>query len=183
MSAEGQGSRRLLPPERLQPRHALSAFANGRHPALDEWLRDRAAASEGLSARTYVVCTAASPDRVIAYHAISTAMVGRGALPSAKLRRAMPDQVPMLLIGRLAVDASFQGIGLGSDLLADAVRRCVAAAAHAGARGILTHAIDDAAAAFYRRHGFVPSPLGELVLMMPIETARMLCTPAGPSDI
>lgn len=162
----------ILPPERLTSRHDVSGFSNGKHPTLDSWLKERALASEGLSARTYVISPADQPLRVVGYYAISTAMEERQALPSAKLRRGMPQQVPLLLIGRLALDASVQGRGLGADLLADAVRRCCAAAEIAGARAIVAHAIDDDAVAFYLHHGFVHSSLGERVMVLPIETAR-----------
>jgi GNAT superfamily N-acetyltransferase len=164
----------VLAPERLSAQHDLSQFRNGKHDSLDAWLRDRALASEGLSARTYVVCASGIPSRVIGYYAISTAMAHRSALPSAKLRRGMPDEVPLLLVGRLAIDVSYQKRGLGADLLIDALRRCLAAADTAGARAVITHAIDDDAVAFYERHGFLRSPFGERTLLMPIETARTL---------
>lgn len=161
--------KRVRAPEPLSVAHDLTAFENGKHPSLDEWLRERAGASEGLSARTYVACDADAHERVAGYYAIATAMEQRAALPSAKLRRGMPDQVPLLLIGRLAVDKSFQGIGLGSSLLADALRRCHAASSIAGARGVIAHAIDDDAMRFYEKHGFVRSPLGERVMLMAME--------------
>lgn len=161
----------ILPPERLTAQHNTNDFSNGKHPSLDAWLKERALESEGLSARTYVIRTAEYPKRVIGYYAISTAMEERLALPTAKLRRNLPQQVPLLLIGRLALDTSVQGQGLGVDLLADAIRRCCAASEIAGVRAIVAHAIDDAAARFYQRYGFVRSPLGERVMMLPIETA------------
>lgn len=164
----------VLAPGRLTARHDVSQFKSGKHESLDSWLRDRALASEGLSARTYVVCPAEAPARVIGYYAISTAMAHRAALPTAKLRRGMPEDIPLLLIGRLAVDAGHQGRGLGTDLLIDALRRCLIAAETAGARGVITHAIDDTATSFYERHGFVRCPLGERTLLMPIETVRDL---------
>ena len=160
----------ILPPEKLTARHDTSEFSNGKHPSLDAWLKERALESEGLSARTYVICTA--PARVVGYYAISTAMEERQALPTARLRRNQPDQVPLLLIGRLALDASVQRRGLGADLLADAVRRCCAASEIAGARAIVAHAIDDEAMRFYQHHGFVPSPLGERIMLLPIEAAK-----------
>jgi hypothetical protein len=101
-------------------------------------------------------------------------MEERVALPSAKLRRGMPERVPLLLIGRLAVDQAYQGIGLGTDLLSDALRRCLAASEIAGVRAVVTHAIDDAAVSFYQRHGFVLSPLGERVMLIPMDTTRAL---------
>ncbi len=168
------GAPALRAPEPLAAGHDVSRFANGVHSSLDQWLRERARASEGLSARTYVVCPAKEPDRVVGYFSISAAVEERNALRSAKLRRGMPERVPLLLIGRLAVDAEWRGRGLGSALLIDALRRCLAASEIAGARGVVAHAIDDAAVAFYERHGFVRSPLGERVMLMPIETVRSL---------
>lgn len=165
---------RVLPPERLSAAHELAQFHNGKHPSLDEWLKGRALASEGLSARTYVICSADNPNRVVGYYAISTAMEQRVGLPSAKLRRGMPEQIPLLLIGRLALDETFRGRGLGTDLLSDALRRCLAAADIVGARGVLAHAIDDDAVRFYKHHGFVVSPLSEHIMLMPMETASAL---------
>ncbi len=164
----------FLPPEGLSAGHDLSTFDNGKHPSLDDWLRDHARQGEGLSARTYVTCHVDDPARVVGYYAISTAMEQRIALPTARLRRGMPEQIPLLLIGRLAVDRAFQGRGLGTDLLVDAIRRCCAAADLAGARAIIVHAIDDDASAFYRKHGFLASLIGERLLLLPIETARDL---------
>jgi GNAT superfamily N-acetyltransferase len=166
------GVARVRPPERLNTRHDVSAFDNGKHPSLDVWLKERALASEGLSARTYVACDAGAADLVAGYYAISAAMEQRIALPSAKLRRGQPEQVPLLLIGRLAVDRAFQGMGLGTDLLADALRRCLAASEIAGARGVIAHAIDAEAERFYQRRGFLLSPLGERVMLLPIEILR-----------
>ena len=165
---------RVRAPERLTINHAISEFHSGKHSSLDDWLRNRALVGEGMPARTYVVCDADKKNRVVGYYAISTAMEERIALPSAKLRRGMPEQVPLLLIGRLAVDQTFQGMGVGGDLLSDALRRCLAVSDIAGVRAVVAHAIDDAAMSFYQRHGFMLSPLGERVMLMPIETVQAL---------
>jgi GNAT superfamily N-acetyltransferase len=164
----------ILAPARLTTAHDVSAFNNGRHPTLDDWLRNRALASERLSARTYVICGSSAPLRVVGYYAISTAMEERIALPNARLRRGKPEQVPLLLIGRLALDVSVQGQGIGTALLADALLRCLAASDIVGARAVVAQAIDDHALDFYRRNGFLSSPLGERVVLMPIETVRSL---------
>src|ERR1039458_10831860 len=77
----------LRAPERLTARHDVSSFDNGKHPSLDVWLRERALTSEGLSARTYVICDAATPNRVVGYYVMSTAMEQRIVLASARLSR------------------------------------------------------------------------------------------------
>jgi len=129
--------------------------------------------SEGLSARTYVICASRAANVVVGYYAISTAAAHRAALPSAKLRKGAPQDVPLLLIGRLAIDVTFQGQGLGAGLLADALRRCAAASTIAGVRGVLVNAIDDEAAGFYQRFGFIHAPpLGERTLLLPVEMLR-----------
>jgi GNAT superfamily N-acetyltransferase len=165
--------RGALPPEALAARHDLGRLANGRHASLDTWLRDYARTSEGLSSRTYVICAADEPDRVVGYYAIATAVAQGAGLPSAKLRRAMPDEVPLLLIGRLAVDQDWQSGGYGVALLADALRRCLAAGEIVGARGVIAHAIDETALSFYLKQGFVPAPeLGNRVVLAPIDALR-----------
>ena len=171
---------RVTAPERLTSDHQVADFSNGHHAALDTWLHDRALASEGASARTYVVCDADDVRRVVGYYTITTAMEQRGVLPTAKLRRGMPDQVPLLLIARLALDAAYQGTGLGADLLADALLRCASASEIAGARAVVVHAIDAEAAAFYEHHGFLVSPLGDLILLMPIEAVQSAAIRPAP---
>ena len=160
-------------PEPLGAEHDVERFNNGRHTTLDDWLRDRARTREGLSSRTYVICADAAPERVVGYYAIAMATAQRVALPTAKLRKGMPQEIPLLLIGRLAVDVEFQRQGLGSALLVDALRRCAAASDIAGARGVIAHAIDDEAAIFYQRHGFIAAPpLGVRTMLLPIEVLR-----------
>jgi GNAT superfamily N-acetyltransferase len=162
----------ILAPERLHAQHDVSQFDNRKHPSLDAWLKSRALPSEGMSARTYVICAHDAPRRVVGYYAISTAMEQRIFLPNAKMRRSMPDQVPLLLIGRLAVDRQYQGKGLGADLLFDGVRRCLEVSEIARVRAIITHAIDDDAVRFYQHHGFLRCPLGDRIMLLPIEAAR-----------
>jgi GNAT superfamily N-acetyltransferase len=166
--------RRIRDIEPLKASHDISRFRNERHKSLDEWLRMRAHASEGLSARTYVACSFTEPNRVIGYYAISAAEEERVFLPSAGLRRAMPDKVPLFLIGRLAVDVEFQGAGIGTDLLAHALRNCLAISTFGGVRGIVTHAIDDEAVRFYEKNSFRRSPLGERMMFIKIEAIREL---------
>jgi GNAT superfamily N-acetyltransferase len=84
----------------------------------------------------------------------------------------MPDPIPVMLMGRLAIDHSQQGQGIGRALLKDAILRTLKAAEIAGIRALLVHALDEQAASFYLHIGFMVSPIDPLVLMLPLDTAR-----------
>lgn len=143
----------LRPVELLDPaRHVVERFDSGAG-ALDDWLRRTAsvAAAAGTSA-TWVLCRG---DTVVGYYALAMGSVERGTAPS-RLGRGQPDPVPALLLARLALDRREQRTGLGADLLRDALARAVAGAHHYGARALVVDAVDEAAADFYRHHGFLP---------------------------
>ena len=162
------GARELTAPEHLTSAHDVSAFDSG-VPVLDDWLRKRAVANEETGAsRTYVVCAGR---RVVGYYALATGGVAQ-AQASGRVRRNMPDPVPVMILGRLAVDRDWQGRGLGRSLLRDAVLRTLQAAEIIGIRAILVDAISDEAKKFYERHGFTVSPVDPMILMITIADAR-----------
>jgi GNAT superfamily N-acetyltransferase len=101
----------------------------------------------------------------MAYYAIASGVVTCNEA-TGRLRRNMPDPIPVVVLGRLAVDRRHQGQGLGRALVADALRRSLAARRLIGARALLVHAIDGQAAAFYRSLGFRPSPLSASTLLL-----------------
>jgi len=144
---------RLGPVELLDSgRHDSQSFASG-VGELDDWLRHTAevAAAAGTAA-TWVL---SRRSRIVGYYALAMGSVEHRSAPS-RLRRGQPDPIPVLLLARLALDRSEQGHGLGADLLQDALIRAVAGARQYGARAVIVDAIDDRAAAFYARHGFLP---------------------------
>jgi GNAT superfamily N-acetyltransferase len=151
-------------PEKLRDDHDLSPFQCG-EPALDDWLRRRALPNDQSgAARTYVVCIGL---RVVAYYALAVGAVAHAGAPG-RVRRNMPDPVPVMIIGRLAVDQEFHGHGFGQGLLRDAVLRTFQAAEIAGIRAILVHAISSDAQRFYEKHGFLRSPIDPMMLMIPL---------------
>ena len=90
-----------------------------------------------------------------------------------RARRAMGQYpIPLVILARLAVDLDYQGQGLGSSLLQDAIRRTIAIAEQAGIRALLTHPIDAEAEAFYRRFGFEPTPVRDRQLILLLKDAR-----------
>ncbi len=154
-------------PEKLLAEHVLAGFASG-EPTLDDWLRRRALANEeNGSSRTYVVCVG---KRVVGYYSLAVGAVAHVGAPG-RVKRNMPDPVPVMVLGRLAVDNNFQGHGIGSGLLRDAVLRTMQAAEIAGIRAILVHALSNAATHFYQRHGFIASPIDPMTVMITVAEA------------
>ena len=155
-------------PEKLRPDHELLSFNSGT-PVLDDWLRRRALTNqESGASRTYVI---ALGDRVVGYYALATGAVAQ-AEATGRTRRNMPDPVPVMVIGRLAIDSRYQGRGLGRALLRDAVLRTLQAADIAGIRAVLVHAISEDAKRFYNRCGFQRSPLDPMTLMITLRDAQ-----------
>jgi len=140
----------LRAPEPLNDAHQLDAFTSGA-PTLDGWLQRKARANQVSGAsRTYVVCRG---DQVVGFYAVAAGSVSHDLLPR-KLKQNMPDPIPVIVLGRLAIDLSEQGNGLGRALLRDAILRVSAAAHEVGIAAILVHALNDRAKAFYIGCGF-----------------------------
>jgi predicted N-acetyltransferase YhbS len=156
-------------PEPINARHDLTAFSSGKEP-LDNWLRQRALKSEGRSARTYVVCDG---DTVVGYYSFAASSV-RLSDAHKPLQRNMPDPLPVILLGRLAVDANHKGRGIGSDMLRDALLRALSVSQLIGARAVMVHAIDEAAVSFYVASGFRRSDDLPMTLFLPMETIAAL---------
>jgi GNAT superfamily N-acetyltransferase len=157
-------SPRLSPPEPIHAEHDTASFAC-RHEPLRQWLHKRAL-SNALSGatRTYVVC---QNRQVVGYYALAAGSLAVASAPS-RIRRNMPDPLPVIVLGRLAVHDDWNGRGIGRGLLKDAVLRSLQAAELIGACALLCHAIDEDAKAFYLKHGLVESPLQPHTLMLPL---------------
>lgn len=158
----------LSAPEPLAAQHDTAAFACG-VDSLDHWLKQRALKNQATGAsRTFVVCEG---KRVVAYYALASSAVAVEAA-TGSLRRNMPDPIPVVILGRLAIDRSLQGSGMGRALVRDACLRVVAAADAIGIRGMIVHALSEPAQAFYERVGFDPSPLDPMTLMATLSDLR-----------
>ncbi|WP_431324066.1 GNAT family N-acetyltransferase [Rhizobium sp. YTU87027] len=152
----------LTAPTPLADHHELAVFSSG-VPELDDWLRRRARTNQaGGASRTFVAC---EKNRVVAYYALASGAVKQPEAPG-RFRRNMPDPIPVAVLGRLAIDQSYQGRGVGRALVRDAGLRLLNAAEILGIRGVLAHAISDDARAFYEAVGFLPSPSDAMMLMV-----------------
>jgi GNAT superfamily N-acetyltransferase len=152
----------LSAPEPLSATHDPSDFSSGSE-TLDDWLRRRAAKNENAGAsRTYVVCAGS---KIRGYYCLAAGSIELTRAPG-RVRRNMPDPVPVMVIGRLAAHSALQGQGLGLDLLRDAVQRTRQAARIVGIRAILVHALSEDAVRYYDKAGFRPSPVDPMTLMV-----------------
>jgi len=162
-----QSDQPLSAPDKLGSDHDCSQFECG-EPALDDWLRRRALQNQASGAsRTYVVCAG---QKVVGYYALAVGAVAHTEAPG-RVRRNMPDPVPVMIVGRLAVHKDYQGKKIGPALLRDAVLRTMQAAEIAGIRAILVHAISEQARQFYEACGFIPSPMDPMTLMITVPEA------------
>jgi GNAT superfamily N-acetyltransferase len=151
-------------PRLLEDTDDLSLFNCG-VPALNDWLKFRAKGNHISGAsRTYV---AEGNRRISAFYCLSAGSINHSDSPG-KFRRNMPDPVPVIIMGRLAVDIGFRGNGLGAALIKDALVRTVAIGQQAGVRALMVHAKDKDAARFYQKHDFIAAPHSELLLLIGI---------------
>jgi len=167
LSAAGH-DRTLSPPELLTAQHEISDFTST-EPTLDDWIKRRALKSQKSgAARTYVVT---SDDVVVGYYSLAVGSVSRRVSVN-RVRRNMPEPIPIMLLARLAIDGNWQGRGLGRSLLRDAVSRTIQAADIVGIRALLVHAISDDARRFYQYFGFQPSEIESMTLMATLPDLR-----------
>lgn len=155
---------RVTAPEPLSSIHQVVEFVSG-EAVLDDWLKQRGLKNQALgAARTFVVCKT-DTKHVAGFYSLATGSVNH-VEATGKLRRNMPDPIPVIILARLAVDVSFHGKGLGADLLHDAVLRCYRVAENIGVRAIMVHALTEEAKRFYLHHGFQASQTQERTLFL-----------------
>ena len=158
----------ITAPVPLANDHVIEGFNCGVAP-LDEWLKQRARPNSASGAsHTYVACDG---DRVVAYYALAAGAVAPAASPG-RFRRNMPDPIPVVVLGRLAIDRAYQGQGIGGALFRDAGLRVLQAADIIGIRGLLVDAISAEAKTFYLALGMSPSPLDPMTLMVTLSELK-----------
>jgi predicted N-acetyltransferase YhbS len=144
----------LSAPEPLNAAHVLTDFSCGK-PALDHWLKTRALSNQqkGITA----VMVVHDDGRVVGYYGLAPTSIVPTVMPRSIRTGQPPDPVPCLLLGQLATDLAWAGQGIGTGLVKHALERSVQAAALIGGRALVVNAVDNEAAQFWQRRGFVPS--------------------------
>ncbi len=158
-------------PRPIEPFDATAGFDSG-EASLDRYLTDRALPNHVSGFARCYVCIDDDTGRVVGYYTLSAVAVERADL-AGRARRNAPNPVPAVLLGRLAIDRSAQGLGLGRRLVRDAILSTLAAADRIGVRLLIVHALHERAATFYAGLGFSPSPTDPLHLYLLLDDARV----------
>lgn len=152
------------PPTVLTSSHEVSEFDCG-NDVLNDWLIKRALKNQNSGAsRTFVIC---QNNQVIGYYALASGSIERMATPKS-IARNMPEPIPVMVLGRLAIAARMHGQRLRSALLKDTLLRTLSVSKNVGIRAILVHAISEDAKQFYLGYGFQVSPIDPMTLMLPV---------------
>lgn len=150
-------------PQPLTAAHLTGDFDCG-ESVLNEWLKRRALSNQITGAsRTFVVVD--DDDLVRGFYALAAGAVSHQSATSS-VRRNRPEPIPVMVLGRLAVDRRTQGLRLGAALLQDAVNRAIAVSQNTGVRALLVHALNERARQFYAHYGFQESPQHPMLLML-----------------
>ena len=157
-------------PRRLTAADDVSTFSCGEQ-SLDNWLNLRAIRNEKDGNSRTFVSIERDTKLIAGYYCLSAHSVSREEMPGS-LRRNAPDPIPVILVGRLAVDARFAGRGLGYSLLADALAKGLEASDLIGSRAFLVDALNEKAVAFYERFGFRLMPESSRALYVTMADAR-----------
>ncbi len=155
-------------PALLDGEHSTAAFDCG-VSVLNDWLQKRALKNQRSGAsRTFVICEGRV---VIGYYALASGSVEREGAPKS-IARNMPEPIPVIVLGRLAIDAQSQGQHLGRALLQDVLLRTLTISQQVGVRALLVHAISSEAKRFYLSYGFRESPIDEMKLLLSIDQLK-----------
>lgn len=157
-------------PVALNPTHSIEHFDCGKR-TLNEWLiRYARQAQASGSAKTFVV---EDVGRVVGYFSLTVGQIETIDAPD-RIRKGMGRYpIPVVILARLAVSIDRKGLGIGRGMLQDSIRRTLMLSEQAGIRAMLTHPIDEEAAQFYKRFGFIASPCREQQLLLLLKEARL----------
>lgn len=160
---------KLTAPEPLKIGHLLESFSSGEE-ALELWLKNRAISNQNSGASRTFVTT--SDNQVMGYYALSTGVISTNQAVG-RFRHNMPTDIPIILLGRLAVDTRAKGLGIRRGLVKDACHRVIQTSGLVGIRGVVVHALTDDAKRFYEHIGFAPSPLDPMMLVVTLADLQL----------
>lgn len=158
----------IIDGKRISSEHILDDFDCGQL-SLNNCLKNRALKNDvGDASRTYVVCC---DNIVVAYYSLHLGCIQQSDAVR-KIKRNMPDSIPAIVLGRLAIDVNYQEQGLAKALIKDMFIRAIQVSDLAGTKAVLVKALSNNVTAFYKSFGFVQSKTDPLLLMKAISEVR-----------
>ncbi|MFO0967147.1 MAG: GNAT family N-acetyltransferase [Gemmataceae bacterium] len=154
-----------------EKRHVRDAFTCG-EPSLDRFLHQFVKQYDKRRLGKTFVATKSGANDVLAYYTLAAGSLAYAGFPASVAKKLPKHPVPVILLGRLAVDTSVRGEGLGTKLLMDAAWRVCDLAKSLGVYALKVEAIDAGAKTFYERFGFVPLEDNPLHLFLPVATIK-----------
>ena len=137
--------------------------------SLNYFLQKKSIKNEVSGASKTYVCTVGN--KVVAYYSLASGCVERKLAPG-NIKRNMPENIPVIILGRLAVDKRFTKLGLGSQLLKNAILRSLNVSQTVGIKAVLVHALSEQAKSFYKQYGFVITPFNESMLLYSLDNLK-----------
>ncbi len=155
--------------EKLARHHAVEEFDCGSEPLNQFLIRYALINQLSHASQTYI---GLAEDEVIGYYTLVVGEIGYADAPERLTKGMARHPIPLMVLARMAVSRQWQGKGVGTGLIKDAMRRTVSASEIAGIRAMAVHAKDEEARTFYRRFDFEPSPIQPLHLYMLVKDLR-----------
>ncbi|TRX56708.1 GNAT family N-acetyltransferase [Thalassomonas sp. M1454] len=159
---------RISEPLSLNSSFDLTEFDCGEE-SLNYFLKKKSMKNQISGASKTYVCTV--DGKVVAYYSLAFGCVER-KLPPGNIKRNMPENIPVIILGRLAVDKQFAQSGLGSQLLRNAILRSLNVSRTIGVKAILVHALSQQAKSFYSQYGFITAPFNENMLLYSLDNLK-----------
>ncbi len=157
----------------LEKVHDRSSFSCGK-PSLDKFIRELATQYERRDIGRTFVATHSSERTVLGYYTLAAGAVAFENLSAPVSHKLPKHSIPVVHLGRLAVDEQAKGQGLGKLLLMDALDRSLRISEQAGIFAVEVYALDDDARQFYLKYGFTSLADDLYHLYLPMKAVRKL---------
>jgi GNAT superfamily N-acetyltransferase len=161
----------------ISKHHDRKTFDCGEAALNDYLVRFARQNHDSGGAKTFLACDPANPPRIFGFYTLSPASIDYARTPPLIRRKLGRYDVPAFRLGRLAVDLTCQGAGLGGQLLTAAGARCISASELVGGVALVIDAKSTRAAAWYARYGAIPLDDAPLTLMLPLATLANAAAP------
>jgi len=156
--------------ESLNSNHNRSSFQCGVE-SLDNYIKKQAKQDiKRKISQVFVAAEINHPDKIVGYYTLSSLSIELNKLPTSLSKKLPKHPIPAALVRRLAVSQKKQGLGLGSMLLIDAIKRTLSVSKNIAIYALIVDAIDDQIIPFYKKFGFIQFNSEASRLFLPLKS-------------